>query len=74
MKLDWIDIILILLGLFIAYQLVKAIIGRSWQSEALIIALLMFTIGVTWKISMNLMKLNMRFNGHISWHKAKEKD
>lgn len=71
MKLTWIDIILILLGLFIAYQLLRAIIGGSWQTEALIIALIIFNLGLTWKLSINFLKLGMKFEGHISWHKAK---
>jgi len=29
MRLKWIDIVLILLGLFIAYQLLRAIFGSS---------------------------------------------
>jgi len=64
-KLDWIDIILILLGLYIAYQLIRAILGGSWQTEGLIIALLIFNLGLTWK-------LNMNFEGHIAWHRVKD--
>jgi len=70
MKLNWLDIILILFGIFIAFQLIKAILGGSWQTESLIIALLIFNIGLTWKLSMNLLKLDMKFNGHINWHKT----
>lgn len=66
MKLNWIDIILILLGLFIAYQLLRKIFGGSWQTESLIIALLIFNLGITWR-------LDKRFEGHISWHRAKNK-
>lgn len=73
MKLSWIDIILILLGLFIAYQLLRKIFGGSWQTESLIIALLIFNLGITWKLSMSFIKLNMKFDRHISWHKEKNK-
>lgn len=65
MKLSWIDIILILLGLFIAYQLLKVIFGGSWQTEGIIIALIIFNLGLTWRIS-------MKVEGHIAWHKARE--
>ena len=65
MKLNWVDIILILLGLFIAYQLLRAIFGGSWQTEGLIIALLIFNLGMTWRLS-------VKFEGHIGWHKARE--
>ena len=73
MKISWADIILILFGLFIAYQLLRAIFGGSWQTESLIIALLMFNIGISWKLSMVVLKLHMKFDGHISWHKTKDK-
>ncbi len=64
MKLvELLDIILILLGLFIAYQLIRAILGGSWQTESLIISLLIFNLGLTWRLSMN-------FEGHITWHKV----
>ena len=64
MKLKWVDIILILLGLFIAYQILRAILGGSWQTESIMIALVIFNLGLTWK-------LNMMLKGHIIWHKAK---
>lgn len=70
MKLSWLDIVLILLGLFIAYQLLRAIFFGSWQTESLIISLLIFNLGLTWRLSMNSLKLNMKFEGHINWHKA----
>lgn len=66
MKISWIDILLILFGLFLAYQLLRAILGGSWQTESLIIGLLLFNLGLTWK-------LNMKFEGHINWHKFKSK-
>ena len=73
MKLSWIDVLLIILGLFIAYQLLRAIIGGSWQTEGLIIALLVFNFGLIWKMSITLVKLDMKFDRHIGWHKAKDK-
>lgn len=74
MKIRWIDIILIILGLIIIYQLIKKILGGSWQTESIIIALLIFNLGLTWKSSMELMKLNSKFNRHIKWHKGKQED
>jgi len=73
MKIDWIDILLIILGLFIVYQLLLKIIGGSWQTEALIIAILFFNLGLTWKLSMNFYKLEMKFEGHMNWHKTRDK-
>ena len=66
MKLNWLDILLILLGLFIAYQLIKAILGGSWQTESIVIALLMFNLGLTYRLS-------IRLDRHINWHKLKSR-
>ena len=69
MKLDWFDIILIIFGLFIAYQLLRVILGGSWQFESLIIAFLVFNFGILWKINNNLWRLDSKFVRHIDWHK-----
>jgi|TARA_B100001971_G_scaffold199270_1_gene209680 hypothetical protein len=69
MKIDWIDVLLILFGLFIAYQLLLKIIGGSWQNEAIVIGLLMLNLGLTWKLALNSYKLDMKFDRHIDWHK-----
>lgn len=73
MKLSWIDILLILFGLFIAYQLIRAIIGGSWQTEGLIIAMLMFNLGLLWKVGMSLVDIRIKFDRHIGWHRARDK-
>jgi hypothetical protein len=39
----------------------------SWQTESLIISLVIFNLVLTWHIS-------MKMGGHISWHKAKDKN
>ena len=65
MKIDWLEVVLIIFGLFIAYQLLKAILGGSWQTESLIIAFLVFNLGLTWK-------LTTKFEGHMSYHRFKE--
>jgi len=54
-----------LLGIFIAYQLLRAILGGSWQIETIIIALLIFNLGLTWKLSLKL-------EGHMNWHKFRD--
>jgi len=74
MKISWIDILLILFGLFIAYQLLLKIFGGSWQTESLIIGLLIFNLGLTWKLGERIFKLDSKFDRHIEWHKAKDKD
>jgi len=65
MKFRWVDLLLILLGIFIAYQLLRAILGGSWQIETIIIALLIFNLGLTWNLSLKL-------EGHMNWHKFRD--
>ena len=74
MKISWIDILLILFGLFIAYQLLRKIFGGSWQTESLIIGLLIFNLGLTWKLGERIFKLDSKFDRHIGWHKIKGKN
>ena len=58
------DIILILLGLLLVYQLLRKILGGSWQYETIIITLLLFNLGMTWRMGLKL-------EGHIGWHKGR---
>lgn len=51
-------IILIISGLFIAYQIIRKILGGSWETENIIIALLMFNIGLTFSLTISHIKLN----------------
>lgn len=71
MKINWTDVILILFGLFVGYQLLRVILGGSWQAESLIIAFLIFNFGIVWKINANIWKLTSKFEGHLGWHKAR---
>lgn len=61
--IQWILIVLLIIfGLFIAYQIALKIFGGSWATEDIIVALLVFIIGVLFTTSLNLVKLNMRQN------------
>lgn len=60
-----IELLLVLFGILIAYQLVRKLIGGSWQTESLIIALLIFDLGLTWRIGSKL-------EGHLGWHRGQE--
>tara|TARA_Y100000310_G_scaffold328062_1_gene395458 strand:+ start:6124 stop:6324 length:201 start_codon:yes stop_codon:yes gene_type:complete len=66
MRISWWDVFLMVAGIIIIYQLIKKILGGSWGTEALIIALLFFNLGLT-------LKLNSKFDRHIMWHKFKVK-
>jgi len=59
-------ILLILFGIFIAYQIILKIIGGSWETENLIISLLIFNLGAVFTIAIMLATL-------ISEHKNLER-
>lgn len=60
-----VNIILFLLGIFIIYQILRAIFGGSWQTESILIALVIFNLGLTWRT-------NTKLEGHLGWHKGRE--
>ena len=55
-------ILLIIFGLFIVYQIILKIFGGSWETEDIIVALLVFVIGFMFTIALNLVKLDLRHN------------
>ncbi len=60
-KIEFIAIILLIIfGLFIAYQIILKIFGGSWATEDIIVALLIFVIGFVFTIALNLVKLNLK--------------
>lgn len=60
-------IILIIFGLFIAYQLIRKILGGSWGSEDIILGLLIFNIGLCFTIALNNVKNSFEIK-HLSSH------
>lgn len=49
-------ILLTLFGIFLIYQVIKKILGGSWDAENIILALLIFNIGFSFTIALNQMK------------------
>ena len=78
-------IFLILFGLFIAYQIILKIFGGSWETESIIIALLVFNLGLSFTTTFSLVRLNSDhnhlekkfgylvkdFKGYLSFNKIK---
>jgi len=58
-------ILLIILGLFIIYQIIRKIFGGSWSTENIIISLLMLNIGFTFALAVNQARTNTNV-GHLS--------
>jgi len=59
------NIALLLFAIFIAYQILKKLLGGSWAFESIIIALIVFNLGIS-------LKTHTKLAGHIGWHKGKE--
>ena len=55
-------IFLILFGIFAAYQIVRKLIGGSWDTEDIILALLIFNIRFSFTIALNQMKSSSDHN------------
>jgi len=67
-------ILLIIFGLFLAYQIILKILGGSWSTENIIIAFLVFNIGLAFTIAFNLAQLRSDHN-HLArqfYHLAKD--
>jgi len=52
-------IILLILSLFLAYQIIRKIFGGSWSTEDIILTLLIFNLGCVFTIILNLARLNL---------------
>ncbi|MFH0712055.1 MAG: hypothetical protein V1889_03010 [archaeon] len=54
-------IFVIVFGLFIAYQLIRRLLGGSWGVEDLVLGLLMALVGLFFIIAISQVKLGMEF-------------
>ncbi len=73
----------LILGTITIYQIIKILIGGSWESEQALFALVCLNISMTFglfiytskgftKINTKLHKVDKKLHGHILWHKGKE--
>jgi len=51
------EIVVVLFGLFLLFQLIRKILGGSWSAEDLIIGLLLFVVGSLFTIGMMVAQL-----------------
>ena len=54
-------IFVIVFGLFIAYQLIRRLLGGSWGIEDLVLGLMMALVGLVFIIAVSQVKLGMEF-------------
>ena len=55
-------IFLIVFGIFLVYQIILKILGGSWETEAIIISLLIFNISFTIAIALSQIKFGTDYN------------
>ena len=55
-------ILLIIFGLFVAYQIILKIFGGSWSTEDIIVALLIFNIGFVFTLALNQARTSSKLN------------
>ena len=67
-------ILLILFGLFIIYQIIQKILGGSWETEDIIIALLIFNITLTFSLTLSQVKLSSDYNHFRNQFRSLAKD
>ncbi len=58
-------ILLVILGLFIGYQIIRLLLGGSWKAEDIIVSLLVFNLGAVFTIGLMLATL-MSDHKHLS--------
>ncbi len=57
--MKYVKILLALFGLFLLYQIIRIILGGSWQIEEVILALLVFNISLTVTLLIPVIKNSM---------------
>ncbi len=55
-------IILIIFALFIIYQIIRKILGGSWETQDILIALMILLIGFIFNMTIKLTRLESNFN------------
>ncbi len=61
-----------ILAVILIIQIIRAILGGTWEVEDIILALLIFNLTITFGIGGYLISLNNKISGHLGWHKGKE--
>ena len=69
--------------IFVIYQMMRSILGGSWQLESIIVVLLGANLGYSFyltrhignvdsKLTKHLGDINSKISEHMGWHKGKE--
>ena len=60
------------LGIIIIIQIIKILLGRSWEIENIILTLIILNISLTFGLVGYVAKVDKIIHGHIQWHKGKD--
>ncbi len=63
-------IIFYILAIILLYQILRAILGGTWSTEDMIIALVIFNLTATLTLFGLIYKLNAKISDHIGWHRG----
>ena len=75
MKINIKKIIYLLLAsftIYIIYEIIKKMLGRSLGFEELVIGLLIANLGFSFSIKDSVNRIESKLSGHLGWHKGKE--
>lgn len=68
------QLIAYIFGIVVIVQIVRILVGRSWEVEDAILALMVLNISLSFGIMGYLIKLTSTIYGHIQWHKGRDND
>ena len=58
--------------LYLAYELLRKVLGGSLVFETLMIGLLLANLGYSFSIKESLNRIDSKVSGHLGWHKGKD--
>jgi len=64
----------IILSVIIIIQLIKTLLGGSWDAQDIIVALVILNITISFMIMGHLNHLSKRIHGHIQWHRGRDNE
>ncbi|HLC58090.1 MAG TPA: hypothetical protein VJH95_05950 [Candidatus Nanoarchaeia archaeon] len=75
------QVIAYILAVIIIYQILKILLGGSWETEQVILALVMLNLSISFGIGGYLLHLNNKISkvdskltGHFGWHKGRDEE
>ncbi len=61
-----------IIAIIIAIQIIRILLGGSWEIESVILALLVLNLTITFSIINKISRVEKIIHGHIEWHKGRD--